>query len=109
MIPGPTAFVMALVLSGLPMHSFSFRGFPPRKSGKRQRFLEIDKDSSHTLIYYESPHRLKAFLHDALEVLGNRQAVLANELTKMFENFSRGNLCELIEQIDDSKLKGEYT
>ncbi|OGL45080.1 MAG: 16S rRNA (cytidine(1402)-2'-O)-methyltransferase, partial [Candidatus Schekmanbacteria bacterium RBG_13_48_7] len=85
MIPGPTAFVMALVLSGLPMHSFTFRGFPPRKSGKRQRFLEVDKDSSMTLIYYESPHRLKAFLHDALEVLGNREAVIASELTKMFE------------------------
>ncbi len=56
MIPGPTAFVMALVLSGLPVHSFTFRGFPPRKSGPRCRFMEVDKDMPHTLIYYESPY-----------------------------------------------------
>src|SRR5712692_9998585 len=57
MIPGPTAFVMALVLSGLPVHSFTFRGFPPRKPGARRRFMEIDKQSPHTLIFYESPYR----------------------------------------------------
>ncbi len=68
MIPGPTAFAMALVLSGLPVHSFTFRGFPPRKAGPRRRFLAIDQDAPHTLVYYESPYRLQAFLHDALEV-----------------------------------------
>lgn len=109
MIPGPTAFVMALVLSGLPAHSFIFRGFPPRKSGKRRRFLEEDKDSSYTLIFYESPYRLKAFLKDALEVLGDRPAALANELTKMFENVARGTLSELLAQLGDSEPRGEYT
>src|SRR5919108_2965542 len=62
MIPGPTAFVMALVLSGLPVHSFTFRGFPPRKSAGRRKFMEIDKAAPHTLIYYESPYRLEGFL-----------------------------------------------
>src|SRR5579884_826065 len=81
MIPGPTAFVMALVLSGLPVHSFTFRGFPPRKPGARRRFLEIDRHAPHTLIFYESPYRLESFLHDALEVFGDRSAVLANDLT----------------------------
>jgi 16S rRNA (cytidine1402-2'-O)-methyltransferase len=108
-IPGPTAFVMALVLSGLPTHAFTFRGFPPRKSGKRCRFLEIDADSAHTLVFYESPHRLKAFLQDAIEVFGDRQAALANELTKMFENVSRGTLSELLDALDDAQIKGEYT
>jgi 16S rRNA (cytidine1402-2'-O)-methyltransferase len=109
MIPGPTAFVMALVLSGLPAHSFIFRGFPPRKSGKRRRFLEEDKDSPYTLIFYESPYRLKAFLKDALEVLGDRPAALSNELTKMFENVARGTLSELLVQLGDSEPRGEYT
>ncbi len=60
-IPGPTALVTALVLSGLPVHSFTFRGFPPRKSGARKRFFAVDAASPHTLIFYESPYRLKAF------------------------------------------------
>src|SRR5437016_14306523 len=67
MIPGPTAFVMALVLSGLPVHSFTFRGFPPRKTVGRRKFMGIDKDSPHTLIFYESPYRIEDCLTDALE------------------------------------------
>ncbi|MCP4345204.1 MAG: 16S rRNA (cytidine(1402)-2'-O)-methyltransferase [Desulfobacterales bacterium] len=109
MIPGPAAFVMSLVLSGLPSHSFTFRGFPPRKPGKRRRFIELDKDSPHTLIFYESPHRLKAFLKDALDVLGDRDAAVTKELTKKFEKVMRGAISELIAQLEDSELKGEYT
>ena len=107
MIPGPTAFVMALVLSGLPTHSFTFRGFAPRKPGQRQRFLAVDKDSPHTLIFYESPHRLRAFLTDAIEVFGDRRAALAKELTKMFESIRRGALSELLAGLEE-KPKGEY-
>ncbi|MCJ7825931.1 MAG: 16S rRNA (cytidine(1402)-2'-O)-methyltransferase [Anaerolineales bacterium] len=109
-IPGPTALVMALVLSGLPVHSFTFRGFPPRKSSARKRFMEVDQDAPHTLIFYESPHRLAAFLEDALEVYGDRLASVANDLTKKFEIVLRGNLSELIPQVSgDQKLLGEYT
>src|SRR5947209_6764729 len=109
MIPGPTAFVMALVLSGLPVHSFTFRGFAPRKSGPRRRFLEIDKDLPHTLIFYESPYRLEAFLKDALEVFGNREAALANDLTKMFETVERGTISSLLGWVEQQpKLKGEF-
>jgi 16S rRNA (cytidine1402-2'-O)-methyltransferase len=108
MIPGPTAFVMALVLSGLPVHSFTFRGFPPRKPGARRRFLEIDRHAPHTLIFYESPYRLESFLHDALEVFGDRAAALACELTKMFESVKRGTLSELLEVVGREKLRGEY-
>jgi 16S rRNA (cytidine1402-2'-O)-methyltransferase len=109
MIPGPSALVMGLVLSGLPSHSFTFRGFPPRKGGPRRRFLEVDRDSPHTLVFYESPYRLKAFLTDAIEVLGDRPAALANELTKLYEETQRGALSELLALFDDQEPRGEYT
>ncbi len=107
MIPGAAAFVMAVVLSGLAADSFVFRGFAPRKSGKRQTFLAVDKDSPHTLVFYESPYRVKKFLTDALEVYGDRKAAVAKELTKKFETIHRGRISELLDQLDE-KLKGEY-
>jgi 16S rRNA (cytidine1402-2'-O)-methyltransferase len=107
MIPGPTALVMALILSGLATHSFTFRGFPPRTSSKRRKFLAVDKDSPHTLIYYESPYRLRSFLQDALEVFGDRPAALAKELTKVFESVKRGRLSDLLGTLEDH-LRGEY-
>lgn len=109
MTPGPTGLIMALVLSGLPLHSFTFRGFPPRKSGQRQNFLKVDLDSPHTLIFYESPYRLVAFLKDSLTVYGDRPAAVANDLTKLYEEVSRGKLSELIEKFEPrEKQKGEY-
>lgn len=109
-VPGPSALIMALVLSGLPVHAFTFRGFPPRKSAARKRFLAVDQISPHTLIFYESPYRLAAFLQDALEVYGDRQAAVANDLTKKFELVTRGSLSELVEQFGGKeKLLGEYT
>jgi 16S rRNA (cytidine1402-2'-O)-methyltransferase len=109
MIPGPSALVMGLVLSGLPSHSFTFRGFPPRKPGPRKRFLGVDADSPHTLVFYESPYRLKAFLQDAIEILGDRPAALANELTKLYEEVHRGTLSELLALFDNEEPRGEYT
>ncbi len=108
-VPGPTALIMALILSGLPVHSFTFRGFPPRKSGQRKRWLEIDKVSPHTLVFYESPYRLIAFLQDALEVYGDRSAVVANDLTKKFETLFRGPLSQLIAELQQTDLKGEFS
>ncbi|MEN9937595.1 MAG: hypothetical protein RLZZ387_4174 [Chloroflexota bacterium] len=108
MIPGAAALVMALVLSGLPLHSFTFRGFPPRKPGPRRRFLEVDARSPHTLIYYESPYRIAALLRDALTVLGDRPAALCNDLTKMFEKVERARLSELLRSVEAGKLRGEY-
>lgn len=108
MIPGPTAFVMALVLSGLPVHSFTFRGFAPRKSVGRCKFLAIDKASPHTLIFYESPYRLEGFLRDAIQTFGDREAAIANDLTKMFEKVQRGTLSSLLEAVTQSKPRGEY-
>jgi 16S rRNA (cytidine1402-2'-O)-methyltransferase len=108
-IPGPTALIMALVLSGLPVHSFTFRGFPPRKSAARQRWLEIDLESPHTLIFYESPYRLLAFLQDALAVYGDRRCAVANDLTKKFETMYRGTLSSVVSQLAGEKLLGEYS
>ena len=108
-VPGPTALIMALVLSGLALHSFTFRGFPPRKSAARRRFMEVDKDSPHTLVFYESPYRLLDFLEDAMAVYGDRKAALANDLTKKFETMLRGTLSELKQQLSEEKLLGEYT
>ncbi len=108
MIPGPAALIMAVALSGLPTHSFTFRGFPPRKSGQRRRFLSVDRDAPHTLIFYESPYRLEAFLTDALAIYGDRRAALANDLTKRFEAIQRGTLSELLRSVQAEKPRGEY-
>ena len=107
-VPGPTALVTALTLSGLPVHSFTFRGFPPRKSGQRQHFFEIDKESPHTLIFYESPHRLLAFLKDALAVYGDRSIAVCNDLTKKFELIDRGRISDMIQKYSSEEPRGEY-
>ncbi len=108
-IPGPTAVITALVLSGLPVHAFTFRGFPPRKSSARRKFLAVDEHSPHTLIFYESPFRLKEFLKDCLAVYGDRPAAVANDLTKKFELVVRGSLSELVEKAATMDLRGEFT
>lgn len=108
MAPGPAALVMAVVLSGLAVHSFTFRGFPPRKPGPRKRFFSVDLNSPHTLVFYESPFRIEAFLKDALEVYGDRPAALANDLTKLFERIDRAPLSELSTIIKNKPPKGEY-
>ncbi len=109
MIPGPSAMVMALVLSGLPAHSFTFRGFPPHKAGPRRKFLEADRESEYTLVYYESPYRIKKFLADALVIFGDRQAAIGNDLTKLFERVDRGQLSDLVKLFETTEPRGEYT
>jgi 16S rRNA (cytidine1402-2'-O)-methyltransferase len=108
-IPGPAAFVSALVLSGLPVNSFTFRGFPPHKRGQRRKFLEGDKESLYTLLYYESPYRLKDFLLDALDIFGDRQAAIANDLTKLFETVQRSSISELCKLYEGGEPRGEFT
>lgn len=108
-IPGASAVIPALILSGLPVHSFTFRGFGPRKPGPRKRWLALDAHSPHTLIFYESPYRLKAFFQDALAVFGDRPAALANDLTKLFEAVWRGKISELLARLEQEEARGEYT
>ena len=108
-IPGPSAVTTALLASGLPTSSFLFKGFPPRKEGQRQRFLESEKELAHTLIFFESKHRIVKFLKSALIVLGNRQCAVCIELTKKFEQIVRGYLSEVIETLEKTNIKGEIT
>jgi 16S rRNA (cytidine1402-2'-O)-methyltransferase len=107
-IPGPSAVIMALTLSGLPLHSFTFRGFAPNREGPRKTFLMVDQTSPHTLVFYESPFRLLDFLKSAAEVYGEREAVVANDLTKMFERVYRGSLSSLQTQLQGERILGEY-
>jgi 16S rRNA (cytidine1402-2'-O)-methyltransferase len=108
-IPGANAVLTALVVSGLPSSSFTFKGFPPRKSGERKRFLEMDKELPHSLVFFESPHRIGDFLKDALISLGDRSGAVCIELTKMFERIHRGYLSELAKLYEDKVEKGEIT
>lgn len=106
-IPGASAVPTALLASGLPTSSFTFLGFPPRKSGKRQHFLEAERDRPHTLILYEAPTRVAALLQDAHIALGDRRAAVCVELTKIFEETTRGYLTDLIPQFEGKTIKGE--
>ena len=108
-IPGAGAVEPALLSSGLPTSSFTFKGFPPRKPGVRRRFLAQDKDQPHTLVFYESPFRVAALLEDAREVYGDRRAAICVELTKKFEKVHRGTLSELHAQFKDTAIRGEVT
>lgn len=94
-VPGASALISALVASGLPTDEFFFGGFPPARSGARRARLSELRSLPATLIFYEGPHRIAATLKDALEILGERQAVVARELTKMHEEIVRGSLSEL--------------
>ena len=106
-IPGAVAFVNALIVSGLPTDSIFFGGFLPSKKGERRNRLEEIKSIPATLCFYESPHRLAKSLVDCLEVLGNRNAAVVRELTKIHEECVRGNLSELVEKYSELTAKGE--
>ncbi len=108
-LPGPSAVTTALVCSGLPTSSFTFKGYPPRKPGALRRFLEQERELPHTLVLFESPFRVGHTLRAALEVLGNREAAVCLELTKRFERVARGSLAELAAQFDRGPVKGEIT
>lgn len=108
-IPGPSASIMALVLSGLPSSSFTFKGFPPRKSGQRQNFFAPEVDLPHTLVFYESKFRVVKSLQDMLVVYGDRRCAVCIELSKKFEKVFRGYLTEVIERLEGMNVKGEIT
>jgi len=109
-IPGASALVAALSVSGLPTDSFVFVGFPPRKPAKRKQYLERLKEEPRTLVFYESPKRLLGFMREMTQVMGDRSAVVARELTKIYEEIIRGSLSYIAEVLETrSSLKGEYT
>jgi 16S rRNA (cytidine1402-2'-O)-methyltransferase len=107
-VPGPSAALSALVVSGLPPYPFTFLGFPPARAGKRQTFLRRFAELEHTLVFFESPHRLLRCLDDAIAVLGDRRAAVARELTKIHEEVLRASLSGLRDQLAARpSIKGE--
>jgi 16S rRNA (cytidine1402-2'-O)-methyltransferase len=108
-LPGPSALVTALSASGLPNEEFVFLGFLPARTGERQRALERLRIEDRTLIFYEAPHRIAETIAAALEILGDRPACLAREVTKLHEEFRRGKLSEILESLEKYPAKGEIT
>jgi 16S rRNA (cytidine1402-2'-O)-methyltransferase len=106
-IPGASAVNVALLMSGLSTSSFTFRGFPPRGPGAIRNWFAEDKDKEHTLICFESPFRVGATLEAAFEVLGDREAAVCIELTKLHERVARGYLGDLAKEFSGAKVKGE--
>ncbi len=108
-IPGPSALTAAVSVSGLPSDRVTFAGFLPAKSGARKRALEELADRRDALVFFESPRRTLDFLEDALAVLGDREAVLFRELTKMHEERIGGTLGQIIKALSGREIKGEVT
>jgi len=107
-VPGPSSAICALEVSGLPTDRFSFEGFLPRKAGRRRARIEELRDDPRTLIFFESPHRLRAALADLAGGLGDRPASLSRELTKKFEETRRGSLRSLLAWIEATPPRGEF-
>lgn len=108
-VPGANAITTAVTASGLPSDSFRFYGFPPRKDGELRAYLGARAAFPETLIFYESPQRLVKTLGNMLDVFGDRPAVVALELSKLFEEFARGTLSELITKFSREPIRGEVT
>ena len=108
-VPGVSALTTALVVSGLPTDKFVFEGFLPRKIKERKKYFKSIENEERTIIFYEAPHRLKKTLKDMLEILGDRKIVIARELTKKYEEIIRGNLIQVLSEINTREIKGEIT
>ncbi len=109
-VPGPSAAIAALAVSGLPTDSFQFLGFLPARSGERRNVLEALRDAQLTTVVYEAPHRVVETMKDVVEILGpERPVVLARELTKVHEEFIRGSAAELSAELERREVKGEIT
>jgi 16S rRNA (cytidine1402-2'-O)-methyltransferase len=108
-VPGPTAAITALSISGLPTDRFVFEGFLPRKKGKRRKRLEELSQEERTIILYESPYRIYNVLEEIFSVMGNRKIVIGREMTKRYEEIIRGELEYILGQMKGREIKGEIT
>lgn len=108
-IPGPSAVIASLSVSGLPTDSFVFYAFLPSRSGKRKQFLESISREGRTMVFYESPNRLISSLHDIHTILGDRKVVIFRELTKIYEEAFRGSVSTVLDSLRERKIKGEIT
>jgi 16S rRNA (cytidine1402-2'-O)-methyltransferase len=107
-LPGPAAFVNALVLSGLPVARFVFEGYPSRNPAKRRKLLRLLIEEKRTMIFYESPHRIIKTLHDMQTILGDRPCAVLREMTKKFEEHFRGNVSSACMHFESKGVKGEF-
>ena len=107
-IPGPSAFVSALILSGLPSHAFTFIGYLPQKEKARRDVLKGLRDEPRTLIFYESPHRILKTLRDMNDLLGDRHISVSREMTKKFEETRRGRISDILSAYSEKKVLGEW-
>ncbi len=108
-VPGPSAPISALAVSGLPTDSFLYLGYLPHKAGERRKFVERITDSLYTLIFLESPYRIVESLEDILAILGDRKICVAREMTKMFEEYWRGTVSGAVEYFKSQPARGEFT
>ena len=108
-IPGPSAVIAALSVSGLPTDGFLFEGFLPNKSGRRKKILSNLIYEPRTIVFFEAPHRIKAMLTDLKDVLGDRQLVMLREMTKIFEEMKKGPISSVLEFLTPDKIRGEFT
>ncbi|MBW1912455.1 MAG: 16S rRNA (cytidine(1402)-2'-O)-methyltransferase [Deltaproteobacteria bacterium] len=108
-IPGPSAVIAALSVSGLKMDRFLFLGFLSNRSGKRRKELRKVMGESRTMVFYEAPHRIKSMLEDLQEIMGDRDVVIVRELTKMYEEIIRGSVSAILMGMGTGKIKGEIT
>ena len=108
-IPGPSALITAMSAAGIPADNFSFCGFLPARENQRRLFLESLKDNERTIVFYESPTRFISTLKDIYGILGNREIVVARELTKIFEEIKRGEVIDFIKYYGENKIRGEFT
>tara|TARA_B100001057_G_C22606405_1_gene854843 strand:- start:6 stop:677 length:672 start_codon:yes stop_codon:yes gene_type:complete len=107
-LPGPTALIPALVISGLPCERFTFEGFLPIKKGRKTRLEELSVEKR-TMVFYESPHKLIKTLNDFSKTFGDeREISVTKEISKVFESTIRGKIINILNEINDSKIKGEY-
>jgi 16S rRNA (cytidine1402-2'-O)-methyltransferase len=108
-VPGPSAVIAALSVSGMPTEKFVFLGFLPNRSGKRKRYLRELISEKRTMVFFEAPHRVKGSLTDLKEILGDRQMVLIREMTKVFEEIKRGPASVILAGLTRNRPRGEYT
>jgi len=108
-VPGPSAPISALTVSGLPTDSFLYLGYLPHKKNERKKSLQQISEQPYTLIFLETPHRLLDSLDDILETLGNRQICIAREMTKLYEEYFRGQISEAIAYFKSKEPRGEFT
>ncbi len=108
-IPGPSAVTAALSVSGFPSEQFVFLGFLPNKAGKRRKRLEGLTTETRTMVFFEAPHRVRDMLEDLGEILGDRQVVMAREITKIFEDLQEGAISQILDHLTPDTTRGEFT